>query len=148
MKKTILLISLVILSVVVFTVVSCSDTDGEKKKKQVHSVIELSESMEPVGIVEQPVDSVVEPVVAETSERPSDIKPSYTFWYVSYDVHIASRDSRYNGYTVIILETQYFDIERAIKLLEPNYVKNDYVGIHFFQQVPIETYKAFQKANL
>ena len=116
---------------------SCKD---ERKKSGLdvtnyHVSVEIEEDSIPV-------------LIPETHDIPEGVKPWSTYWYVTYDTHIANNDVRYNGYTVIVLETPYFDIEQAIKQIVPKYTTADYVGINFFQLVPVETYKAFKRSNL
>jgi hypothetical protein len=130
MKKILLILS-------IFVLFSC----GEEKKKPVPFKA-------PLETTETEPEAVAEPVVLETPEPVAEYKPYTTYWYVYYNTHIISSDNRYTGYTIIPLESPYFDVAIAVKALEPKATPEDFVGIQFFQQVQVETYKAFKKSNL
>jgi len=66
-----------------------------------------------------------------------------SYWYVTYNVHIADGDKRWEGWQVLELKAPYFDTYAVIYQLVPAFVKEDYVGIDFFKRVPLETYQAY-----
>lgn len=68
-----------------------------------------------------------------------------SYWYVDYSVHVAKSDSRYEGWQVIQLTHPYYDTYEAVHAILPTYIKEDYVGVHFFKRVPFEVYKSFLK---
>lgn len=139
MNKTVLIISSVIICFTIFIITACN---GDKLKEAKAEVARQEASQEEV------IEEIAEPVIPETNEPIDEHKAWTTYWYVSYDVHISSGDTRYTGYTIVVLETTYFDVERSIKQIVPTYVKEDFVNIQFFQQVPVETYKSFQKSDI
>lgn len=81
----------------------------------------------------------------ENSAMVTEPSTTVSYWYIYYDVHIVKGDSRYQGWKVISLPTPYFDTYKAVRILVPTFVDEDYVGIQFFKRVPIETYTAFLK---
>jgi hypothetical protein len=142
MKKTPVLISLVVLALGIFIVVSC-ENDKVKKDKAYIANQERIET-EQASDVEPPKEVyTTDNINDENSAKVTEPSNAVSYWYVYFEAKVASPENEWEGFKIIELPTPYFDVDVANNTILPSGKENDFVGIHFFKRVPFETYNAY-----
>lgn len=124
------------------------------------SVIQKPKAKVPVAPkVEQfpiEIDSVTEPAIKEiyvtdsiNDENSSVVTESLnakSYWFVKYETEPAE-GSGLRGWTILELQTPYFDVVPVVHQILPTYKHEDFVDIIFFKRVPYQTYLSYKNTQ-
>jgi len=143
MKKQLPFIMVALIGFLAITLIlrlTGKDEQEPNKPKPVtnsNEVVTIDDEYIPTSDV--PIESYSE-TIPEADTSYAEESNGVSYWYVYFNVN-----DEYEGYKVIKLDCNYFDISKAIERIKPDAKDGDFVGISFFSEVSEPTYQSYIK---
>jgi len=118
---------------------SCKNSSSPLPEKEVAKEVGKPEKND--SVQDQNTDQNTFGGLEPSNRSPTELDSNAPrYWYVFFSAHRKNPDSDWKGYEVIRIDESYFDVNKAIHIIYPSVVNEDYIGIEFFKEVSEKTY--------